>query len=78
MKLTNRWDAWLYTIESYRSLSILVRYSDLAENPDFISHFVLRRRDRGDYNWQVSQVLVKPAAEVEAEERDDLQRQGQS
>jgi hypothetical protein len=70
-----RWDALQHTIRAYRNLSFLVRYSDLAENPDFISHFVVRRREGSTYGWEVGQVRVQSAAEVVAEEREHAERQ---
>jgi hypothetical protein len=64
-----RWDAWVHTVTAYGSFTVLVRYADLSGGAHQVSHFVVQRRERAHYGWEVRRVLVEPAAATEAEER---------
>jgi hypothetical protein len=64
-----RWEGWEFTTGSYGNFSILVRYRDLGGLRDLVTHFVLARRPGSHYGWEVRQVLMHTAAEVEEEER---------
>lgn len=63
----DRWEAWEFTTGQYGSISILVRYADLAGGQDTIMHFILAARDFAHYGWAVYQTIMQTPEEAFAD-----------